>query len=217
MDLIPGRRKDKTLGASKPGFKRTSKDRLPEQHGKTGRGFVGILLKNPLFEKRIELEAKYQNGEQTAEWCLRYIAETGTADSLRFAVQHLPEIAADLESWLHRHNPTGYARFLEDAGRLPEVVDLFQTEPQSFKRETQYDFYKRHKKLFPAEARAVFLHALDEALPEPKERAYLAVVETLRQLQVIEPAVAFQGRVAAIRELYKRRGSLMAMLGREGW
>lgn len=177
----------------------------------------GFADKNKLFEKRLELEQKHRKGAKTEYWATRYIRETGVPDSLRCALRYLPEQQTALENLLRTTSVAGYARYLEEVGRLDEVLTLFRQHPRQLNRITQYDFFKRHKKKYPAEAGLIFKEVLDENLTPTGDAAYRAVVEALRHLRDVEPLEQFHARVNAIKLNYKRRSNLMAMMAREGW
>ncbi len=102
--------------------------------------------KGKLFERRIELEHQHRQGLELTHWATRYIKETATAQSLHFALSHLPKQQKELEKLLQKANLEAFARYLEDQKRLEEVVKLFKKDANKPTFEFRYNFYKRHKK-----------------------------------------------------------------------
>ncbi len=170
--------------------------------------------KSRLFERRIELEQRHRNGRDLDKWVVRYVQETASAESLHFVSKLLPEQKDALEKLLQKTNIEAYARYLEDLKRLDEVVELFRLKNGAPAFQTQYDFFKRHKKTYPEAARAIFQRVLNEELPHAASQHYRAVTEALTHLKAIESPADFQVRINAIRSEYKRRSSLMAMLSK---
>ncbi len=71
-----------------------------------------------------------------------------------------------------------------------------------------------NKKLYPEEAKIIFVQLLNRELIPTGDQHYQAVTEALTQLKVIESEADFRKRVVTIRADYKRRYNLMAMLNR---
>lgn len=176
--------------------------------------FSGFAEKSKLFERRIELEQRCRQGRDLVRWANRYVQETASAESLHFATKQLPAQQKVFETVLQRANVEAYAQYLEDGKRLDEVVQLFQLKMGPPSQQTQYDFFKRHKKAFPEMAKATFLQVLANELPQTGDGHYRAVTEALTHLKAVESAPEFQLRINTIRLEYKRRSNLMAMLTR---
>lgn len=165
-----------------------------------------------MYEKRIELEVVHRKSAELRHWLKRYISETGTAESLQFAIQHLPDLQERFEEKLKKANLHGYALFLEHANRLTEILDLFKEHQKVFTTDRQYDFFVRQKEALPTEAASVFYQVLDEALQIASEYYYQKVVEVLLHLKKITDAPSYRKTVTEIRGTYKRRRNLMALM-----
>lgn len=178
--------------------------------------FSAASGKAKLFERRIELEQRHRKGRTLDKWVTRYMQETGSAKSLHFSLKFLPEQKDALENLLQKANIEEYARYLEDLKRLDEVLELFRRKQRAPGFQTQYDFFKRHKNIYPEAAKVIFQQVLHQELPHPSSQHYRAVTEALIHLKAIESPTDFEARINAIRLEYKRRSSLMTMLSEAG-
>lgn len=174
--------------------------------------FSGFTEKGKLFERRIELEQRFRQGRDLKRWATRYVRETASAESLHFATTQLPQQQKTFETMLQKANVEAFVQYLEDCKRLDEVVQLFQEKIGAPTHQTQYDFFKRHKKVYPKAAKTVFLQILATELPHAGDAHYRTVTEVLTHLKVVESSVEFQIRINTIKFEYKRRSNLMSML-----
>jgi hypothetical protein len=187
-----------------------------EQGNNLGRLFGYISEKIKVFERRIALESKYKKGENLEKWAIRYIEEFKNAESLQFSLQYLPSQRDSLEVLLASLNIRNFATYLELSHRTAEVVSLFKKRTTDFPTSFQYDFYKRHKKIFPIEAEKVFTQVLNDELLHAKESHYYNVVEVLLQLREVLTEPQFRLVVGNIRVVYKRRSNLMGKMDQAG-
>jgi hypothetical protein len=190
---------------------------LQKEEGTHLTHLYGYRLENAkVFERRIELENKYNNGENLEKWSINYIKEFKNAESLQFALQYLPNQQDSLEVLLASLNISAFANYLELSHRTAEVVSLFKQRATDFPTTFQYDFYKRHKKTFPMEAEKFFTQVLNTELPHAKESHYYNVVEALLQLREVLTEPQFRFVVGNIRIGYKRRSNLMGKMDQAG-
>jgi hypothetical protein len=190
---------------------------LQKEEGNHLTHLYGYILENvKVFERRIELENKYNNGKNLEKWAIRYIEEFKNAESLQFALQYLPNQKDSMEVLLASLNIRNFATYLELNHRTVEVVSLFKQRATDFSTTFQYDFYKRHKKTYPMEAEKVFTQVLNDELPHAKESHYYKVVEALLQLREVLSVQQFKLIVGNIRIAYKRRSNLMGKMNQVG-
>jgi len=102
--------------------------------------------------------------------------------------------------------------YLEKHSRLPEAVALIKRSKDIWENEV-YNFFKRHKKDFPAEAEKLFCGIIEKNLENAGDVYYQAIADAIDQLVKINQLVAFE-YVKDIRFNYKRRRNLMSILSK---
>ncbi|WMJ74122.1 hypothetical protein RCC89_13245 [Cytophagaceae bacterium ABcell3] len=122
-----------------------------------------------------------------------------------------PEALPALENILKNKNSMEYVLFLEGHGRFKEAAEIAFQERGKVFNDKPFEFFKRHKKLFPEYAGKLFTEIIDKNLETSGEYHYYKIDEALRQLiQIDEPKA--REIIAEICVLYKRRQKLTGML-----
>jgi hypothetical protein len=170
------------------------------------------------YQMIIRLCDENLDGKNTLHWIEKYLQTTPSIGSFQTAIKHRPEKRATFETYLEQNHITNFVTILEQENRLKTVIELFKKYPQKFQNSDDiYEFFQRHKLLFPKEATPVFKKELDVHLQEAKQYHYEKVGEILSELQPILSDSAFHSLVSGIKSGYKRRTNLMGVLGRKGF
>lgn len=172
-----------------------------------------------LYRKRIELEEKHFDGTETPLFCLHYISELPSEETLRYVGQTIPQKQKDFEAILEQKNPSALAVYLEKENRLVEIPPLFEKYPDRFwgyGEASPYAFFRRHKNIFQKGALKVFEHVLEQELLHTGDRHYEVVTKTLLEIRSLKDPDAFRRQLIEIKAAYKRRRNLMALLNEAG-
>ena len=178
----------------------------------------GNEFKHSQYQMIIRLCDENLGGKNTLYWIEKYLQKTPSVGSFQTAIKHRPEKRATFETYLEQNHVTKFVTILEQEKRLQEVIELFKTYPNKFEDSDDiYEFFQRHKLLFPNEATPVFKKELDVHLQEAKQYHYERVGEIISELQPILSDSDFYSLVSGIKLKYKRRTNLMGILGRKGF
>ena len=170
------------------------------------------------FQMMIRLCNEKLGGENTMFWIEKYLEELPSIESFQTAVEYRPNERIVFENHFQNHHTLIFAGILEAENRLGQVVQLFKDYEYEFRNgKAIYQFFQRHKTLFPDDATIVFKKELEIFLKEAKQRHYEKVAEILEELQPILPTDEFKILVLDIKTKYYRRTSLMRILRGKGW
>lgn len=116
------------------------------------------------------------------------------------------------ERILEKKIPGHLLEYLEKHSRLSEALALIKRS-KSIWEEDVFNFFKKHKKEFPADAEKLFCRIIEKNLENAGDHYYQAIADALEQLVEINQLVAFE-YVKDIRFNYKRRRNLMSILSK---
>jgi len=116
------------------------------------------------------------------------------------------------ERILEKKNPGQLLEYLEKHSRLSEALALIKRS-KSIWEEDVFNFFKKHKKEFPADAEKLFCKIVEKNLENAGDRYYQAIADALDQLVKINQLVALE-YIKEIRFNYKRRRNLMSILSK---
>ncbi|MBN1117294.1 MAG: SWIM zinc finger family protein [Bacteroidales bacterium] len=100
--------------------------------------------------------------------------------------------------------------YLEITDRLPEALALIMRSKNIWHNRV-FDFFKKHKKIFPSEAEKFFTDAINKNLENAGDSYYHAIADNIQQLKQVNSSLAAE-YLADIRLNYKRRRNLISIL-----
>jgi len=118
----------------------------------------------------------------------------------------------EYEKILKSENPEELLKYYEKENRLQDAVSLIKESGEIWDT-ILFEFFKRNKKSVPSEAEGYFVSRINENLGNTGENYYAKIAETLGQVKKLNPSLANK-LIADIRQNFKRRTKLMAMLKR---
>ena len=116
------------------------------------------------------------------------------------------------EAILEQKNSGQLVDYLELSGRLHEALALIMRD-KSIWDSRVFDFFKKQKKEFPAEAQNHFCKVIDKNLQYTGDSYYYTIADTLQQIKQINAGYAME-LVGDIRLNYKRRSKLMSIIAK---
>lgn len=171
----------------------------------------------PLFEEALRLAQLV--AVSVAPICQKFIQAVPQESTLLRVAALDPSNLSKYEAILERRSVPQFLKYLENQGRLPEVVArLEKAKPKEDEllrpvgSNEAAQFYARHAAQFPNEARRCFSRILAANLPYPSSSNYDNVVEALQLLRPLLADPDFRAQVADIRANYSRRRLLMEKL-----
>lgn len=168
---------------------------------------------NDLYELSVELAQKHQTSERAQIWCKLYIQNISDSRSLVFAIREFPAYQAWFETILAERSAAILLNHLEKEDRILEAAALFDKYPNQHNLQAQAAaFYARHKTQFPKKGLKALENMLEDHLNYTGDDAYRATAQVLLDIRSIEPKVAFEQRLAQIKEQFKRRRNMMKIL-----
>lgn len=166
-----------------------------------------------VYELRIELAKKYETNELAQTWCKAYIQNIPALRSLEFAVQVFPNYHAWFETLIEERSTTVLFNFLQKNNRIIEAAALLDKYPKEYALQQQAGvFYSMHKNQFPKKALKALEVTLQDHLNYTGDEAYRATAQVLLDIRSIEPKAAFEQRLVQIKDQFKRRRNMMAIL-----
>jgi hypothetical protein len=102
--------------------------------------------------------------------------------------------------------------YLEIKNRLPEALALIKRSKNIWDTRV-FDFFKKHKKIFPSEAERFFTNGINKNLEFAGDNYYHIIADNIQQLKQINSSLAAE-YLADIRLNYKRRRNLMSILSK---
>jgi hypothetical protein len=102
--------------------------------------------------------------------------------------------------------------YLEITNRLPEALELIKRSKNIWHTRV-FDFFKKHKKIFPSEAEKFFTEAINMNLEYAGDSYYHAIADNIQQLKQVNSSLAAE-YLADIRLNYKRRRNLISILSK---
>ena len=163
-----------------------------------------------VYSKYLELLSKtQQNIFDVAKEAITLCSESSMLEKI---VSIDKDNTSDYELILEKENPGQLLEYLEKHSRLLEAVALIKRSKGIWENEV-YNFFKRHKKGFPADAEKLFCEIIEKNLENAGDRYYQAIADALDQLVKINQLLAFE-YVKDIRFNYKRRRNLMSILSK---
>ncbi len=114
------------------------------------------------------------------------------------------------EDILKRKNPEKMLDYYEKTGRLNEALTLIN-ESKDIWSNRVFEFYKSHKKEFSSDAENFFRNIIDKNLLSTGDSYYHAIVDALKQINQINPALVKE-MCEDIRKNYNRRRNLMQLI-----
>ncbi|MEW6378642.1 MAG: SWIM zinc finger family protein [bacterium] len=182
-----------------------------------------------VYEERLRL-AFATTGDDPRSWAEKLLRAHPTEKALSLIASLVPENELpDFEKLLYQLSNLAYVHYLENAGRLVEVVDIFNRKEMKEPKEAEsgavygprfgntitlhdkYEFFKRHKSRFPQDAARVFLAYIQAESNYTGDTHYYEVAEALAQLQAVDQEES-RRQLLSIRQFYKRRRNLMQIL-----
>lgn len=171
----------------------------------------------PLFEEALRLAQLV--AVSVAPICQKFVQTVPQEATLLRVAALDPGKLSKYEGILERRSVPQFLKYLENQGRLPEVVArLEKAQPKEDEllrpvgSNEAAQFYARHAAQFPNEARRCFSRILVANLPYPSSSNYDNVVEALRLLKPLLTDADFRAQVADIRANYSRRRLLTEKL-----
>jgi uncharacterized protein YdhG (YjbR/CyaY superfamily) len=171
------------------------------------------------------------NGERANEAIYSYHldlllkAELDISEAAKEAICHRPsssmlqKIASILdgetkayEVILEQKSEAQLLAYLEANDRLDEALDLIKRR-KHLSHINLFDFFKRHKKMFPTDAGIFFCNEINKNLEYTGDSYYHAVANNLKQLKQINQPL-FNENLRNIKFHYKRRRNLMDILSK---
>ncbi len=166
-----------------------------------------------VYELRIELAKRHETAELAQTWCKNYLQNIPASRSLEFVVQIFPKYHAWFETLTEERSPTVLFNYLQKNNRIIEAAALLDKYPKEYVLQKQAGvFYSIHKDQFPKKALNALEVTLQEHLNYTGDEAYRATAQVLLDIRSIEPKVAFEQRLAQIKEQFKRRRNMMKVL-----
>lgn len=105
-----------------------------------------------------------------------------------------------------------FLNYLETSNRLPEAMELIKRSKNIWHARV-FDFFKKHKKIFPSEAEKFFTDAINKNLEFAGDNYYHAIADNIQQLKQLNSSLAGK-YLADIRLNYKRRRNLISILSK---
>lgn len=166
-----------------------------------------------VYELRIELAKKYETNELAQTWCKAYLQNIPSLRSLEFAIQSFWEYRAWFETLIEERSTTALLNYLQKNKRVIEAAALFDKYPKELALQQQAgSFYALYKDQFPEKALKALEVTLQDHLNYTGDEAYRATAQVLLDIRSIEPKAAFDQRLTQIKEQFKRRRNMMAIL-----
>ena len=162
----------------------------------------------PVYSLYLDL---LQKGEHELLGAAREAISGCPTDSmLKKIVTMIPSHSTEYEKLLEKNNAGDFLKYLESEKRLPEAFELIKRKP-TISDYQQYDFFKKHKTIFPKDAAIYFSNVIDKNLNGTGDSYYEAIAEAIRHLMKINSKQADK-YLLDIRTNYKRRRNLIALL-----
>ena len=135
-----------------------------------------------------------------------------SSDMLKIIISLLPEDASMYESLLEQKSADNLLAFYETSDRLNDANVLIKRSKKIWE-DRKYDFYKKHKTLFPSESEEYFLEVLNKNLHITGDRAYNNVAEVIGHMKKINIKLTDE-LLKDIRTNYSRRRKLISLLAK---
>jgi tetratricopeptide (TPR) repeat protein len=156
------------------------------------------------------LELLFQSKKPFLEIAETSINKSPTAEMLKKIISLLPEKKAVFEKLLENKNANELLEYYETSNRLEEALALIK-RVKKINESIVLDFFKKHKKVFRADAELYFRKFIEENLSGTGDYYYASVASGLSQIKKINPILASE-LAKDIRLNYKRRPKLISMI-----
>lgn len=118
----------------------------------------------------------------------------------------------DYERILEQKDAGQLLEYLEFSERISEGLELIKRSKNIWDTQV-FNFFKKHKRSFPAEACSYFSDEIDKNLDFTGDNYYHMIADIISQLKMIDMPLADQ-YLREIRQNYKRRRNLMTILSK---
>jgi hypothetical protein len=129
---------------------------------------------------------------------------------LRKASELVPKESAACEQILEKRRPEELLKYLESTHRYTDALSLVKKN-KDISSERKFTFYKKCKEKFPDEAGKYFRQVINKSLENTGSHSYHTIADALKHLKKVDKVSANE-LVLHLRQHYKRRGNLMAMI-----
>ena len=116
------------------------------------------------------------------------------------------------EGILIKKSPEKMLDYYETTGRFNEALVLIK-QSKNIGENRIYEFFKKHKKDFPSDAEMFFSKIIDKNLQSTGDHYYHAIVDALKQINQIKPALVKE-MCEDMRKNYNRRRNLMQLISK---
>ena len=151
-------------------------------------------------------------GLSLSEAAKEAINKCSSCSMLQKIASLVSEGMSDYELVLEQKAGVQYLDYLEITDRLPEAMALIKRSKNIWYTRV-FDFFKKHKKIFPSEAEKFLTDAINKNLEFAGDNYYYAIGDNIQQLKQINSSLAGE-YLADIRLKYKRRRNLISILSK---
>jgi hypothetical protein len=151
-------------------------------------------------------------GLSLSEAAKEAITQCSTCSMLQKIASLISEGMSDYELTLEQKAAGQLLDYLEITDRLPEAMALIKRSKNIWHTRV-FDFFKKHKKIFPSEAEIFFTNAINKNLEFAGDSYYHAIGDNIQQLKQVNSSLAAE-YLADIRLNYKRRRNLISILSK---
>jgi len=138
------------------------------------------------------------------------VSRCSTCSMLQKIVTMTNKELPDYELILEQKASGQLLEYLEMNGRLPEALALLQRNKRIGNTQV-FNFYKKHKKIFPSDAERYFIDEINRNLEFTGDNYYHIIADHIQQLKQISRLLADK-YLLDIRQNYKRRRNLISIL-----
>ena len=151
-------------------------------------------------------------GLSLSEAAKEAITHCSTCSMLQKIASVVSEGMSDYELTLEQKASGQLLDYLEITNRLSEAMALIKRSKNIWHTRV-FDFFKKHKKIFPLEAEKFFTDAITKNLEFAGDNYYHAIGDNIQQLKQVNSSLAAE-YLADIRLNYKRRRNLISILSK---
>jgi hypothetical protein len=158
------------------------------------------------------LDLLAKSGLSLSEAAKEAISHCSTCSMLQKIATLMSEGMSEYELVLEQKAAEQLLDYLENTDRLPEALALIKRSKNIWDTRV-FDFFKKHKRIFPLEAENFFTDAINKNLEFAGDNYYHAICDNIQQLKQVNSSLAAE-YLADIRLNYKRRRNLITFLSK---
>ncbi len=161
-----------------------------------------------LYTHYLDLLAKAQlNLSDAAKEAISHCSNCSMLQKIRSLVS---DDLSNYELILEQKAAGELLKYMEISDRLSDALALIKRS-KSIWNTQMFDFFKKHKKIFPSDSEKYFAHEINKNLENTGDNYYHAIADSIQQLKQINQSLA-DDYLKDIRFNYKRRRNLISIL-----